>query len=179
LFCLSIRKSTQVLNFVIEIRANRLMLYLTKSLEPCRVAQIKTKTSDIVAKLWKECRTLQSAGVSYHNYVTELTFLLFLKMMQETKQEKRLPNRHRWSELANREGPSQLDYYRTMLIDLGNPKKKNDPVVLAIFHGAQTHIRLPKDLKALTTAIDRLDWFSARKDGLGDLYEGLGNRICV
>lgn len=135
--------------------------------------QARTTTSDIVAKLWKECKTLQSAGVSYHNYVTELTFLLFLKMMEETNQEERIPNGYCWAELAKREGIEQLEYYRKMLLDLGNPKKTSDPVVLAIFTDAQTHIRLPKDLKALTTAIDKLDWFSAREDGLGDLYEGL------
>ncbi|RWI18629.1 MAG: SAM-dependent methyltransferase [Mesorhizobium sp.] len=137
------------------------------------MSKAKTTTSDIVAKLWKECKTLQSAGVSYHNYVTELTFLLFLKMLEETNEEKRLPNGYRWSELATREGLEQLDYYRAMLLSLGNAKKTSDPVVLAIFTDAQTHIRLPKDLKALTTAIDKLDWFSAREDGLGDLYEGL------
>jgi len=137
------------------------------------VSQAKTTTGDIVAKLWKECKTLQSAGVSYHNYVTELTFLLFLKMLEETDQEARLPNGHRWSKLSQKEGTDQLDYYRTMLLELGNPKKTKDPIVLSIFTDAQTHIRLPKDLKALTSAIDKLDWFSAREDGLGDLYEGL------
>lgn len=137
------------------------------------MSQVRTTTSDIVAKLWKECKTLQSAGVSYHNYVTELTFLLFLKMLEETEQEDRLPNGHCWAALSKREGTEQLDYYRAMLLDLGNATKTHDPVVLAIFTDAQTHIRLPKDLKALTAAIDRLDWFSAREDGLGDLYEGL------
>ena len=133
----------------------------------------RTTTSDIVAKLWKECKTLQSAGVSYHNYITELTFLLFLKMMEETNQEERIPNGYCWAELAKRDGIDQLEYYRQLLLNLGNPKKTTDPIVLAIFTDAQTHIRLPKDLKALTSAIDKLDWFSAREDGLGDLYEGL------
>lgn len=135
--------------------------------------QTRTTTSDIVAKLWKECKTLQSAGVSYHNYVTELTFLLFLKMLEETDQEGRLPHGLTWSELARKEGEEQLTFYRTMLLNLGNAKKATDPIVLAIFTDAQTHIRLPKDLKALTAAIDKLDWYSAKEDGLGDLYEGL------
>ena len=148
-----------------------------------------SSTNDIVAKLWKQCRTLQSAGVSYHNYVTELTFLLFLKMMEETDQGSRIPQEYSWSTLATGEGEEQLAYYRRMLQDLGNPKTTSDAMVLAIFNGAQTHIRLPKDLNsdsvdggaetnfpqnhALTTAIDKLDWFSAKTDGLGDLYEGL------
>ncbi len=130
-------------------------------------------TADIVAKLWKECKTLQSAGVSYSNYVNELTYLLFLKMLEETKQENRLPNGHCWSKLAGLEGGEQLEYYKSMLLELGNPKKTTDRVTLAIFTDAMTHLRLPKDLKTLTTNIDKLDWFSAREDGLGDLYEGL------
>jgi len=130
-------------------------------------------TAEIVAKLWKECKTLQSAGVSYSNYVNELTYLLFLKMLEETGQETRLPNGHCWSRLAGMEGGDQLEYYKQMLLELGNPKATHDPVVLAIFTDAMTHLRLPKDLKTLTTNIDKLDWFTAREDGLGDLYEGL------
>lgn len=130
-------------------------------------------TAEIVAKLWKECKTLQSAGVSYSNYVNELTYLLFLKMLEETGQESRLPNGHCWSRLAGLEGGDQLEYYKRMLLELGNPKETHDPVVLAIFTDAMTHLRLPKDLKTLTTNIDKLDWFTAREDGLGDLYEGL------
>ena len=130
-------------------------------------------TAEIVAKLWRECKTLQSAGVSYSNYVNELTYLLFLKMLEETKQEYRLPNGHSWRKLAGIEGGEQLRYYKAMLLELGNPKETKDPVTLAIFTDAMTHLRLPKDLKTLTTNINKLDWFSAREDGLGDLYEGL------
>ncbi len=131
------------------------------------------KTAEIVAKLWRECKTLQSAGVSYSNYVNELTYLLFLKMLEETDQENRLPNDHTWRRLASTEGGDQLEYYKAMLLELGNPKKTHDPVTLAIFTDAMTHLRLPKDLKTLTTNIDKLDWFTAREDGLGDMYEGL------
>jgi type I restriction enzyme M protein len=130
-------------------------------------------TTEIVAKLWRECKTLQSAGVSYSNYVNELTYLLFLKMLEETGQENRLPNGHSWRKLVKTEGGDQLQYYKEMLLELGNPEKTKDPVTLAIFTDAMTHLRLPKDLKTLTTNIDKLDWFSAREDGLGDLYEGL------
>ncbi|MHC2582671.1 type I restriction enzyme M protein [Bradyrhizobium diazoefficiens] len=48
-----------------------------------------------------------------------------------------------------------------------------DGLVRAIFTDAQTRLRKPTNLKALTTSIDQLDWFSAREEGLGTLYEGL------
>jgi type I restriction enzyme M protein len=130
-------------------------------------------TTDIVAKLWNLCHILRDDGITYHEYVTELTFLLFLKMMQETGHEHRLADGYRWIELARREGLDQLDYYRRLLLDLGDAQQSSDPTVLAIFTDAQTRLRKPANLKALTVAIDRLDWFSAREEGLGNLYEGL------
>ena len=130
-------------------------------------------TREIVAKLWNLCNVLRDDGVTYTDYVTELTFLLFLKMLAETGHEDRLPAGYRWKGLDKREGLDQLEYYRQLLLDLGNSKKTKDPVVLAIFTDAQTKLRKPTNLKALTDAIDKLDWFSAREEGLGNLYEGL------
>ncbi len=129
-----------------------------------------TTTTDIVAKLWGLCNVLRDDGVTYNEYVTELTYLLFLKMLEETKRENRLPEGYRWRVLAKREGMEQLDYYKAMLLDLGKAK---DTLVRAIFTDAQTRLRKPTNLKALTASIDQLDWFSAREEGLGNLYEGL------
>ena len=81
-----------------------------------------------------------------------------------------LPDGYRWGELDKQEGLDQLDYYRRLLLDLGSHGKGQ---VAAIFADAQTKLRKPTNLKALTDAIDRLDWFSARDEGLGNLYEGL------
>ncbi|UPF03398.1 type I restriction-modification system subunit M [Pseudomonas mosselii] len=127
-------------------------------------------TTDIVVKLWGLCNVLRDDGVTYNEYVTELTYLLFLKMLEETGKEDRLPEGWRWSLLAKREGIEQLDYYKAMLLALGKAK---DALVSAIFIDAQTRLRKPTNLKALTSNIDQLDWFSAREEGLGNLYEGL------
>src|SRR6266568_4820501 len=131
-----------------------------------------TTTGDIVAKLWSLCHVLRDDGVTYNEYVTELTFLLFLKMLEETKKQDRLPKAYRWRELAKRDGLDQLDYYKRLLLDLGKPDTK-DALVRAIFTDAQTRLRKPINLKALTSSIDQVDWFSARDEGLGNLYEGL------
>jgi type I restriction enzyme M protein len=130
-------------------------------------------TREIVAKLWNLCNVLRDDGVTYTDYVAELTFLLFLKMLAETGHEERLPEEYRWQKLADGQGLEQLDYYRRLLLDLGNPQKTKDRLVLAIFTDAQSNLRKPTNLKALTDAIDKLDWFSAREEGLGNLYEGL------
>lgn len=139
-------------------------------------------TQDIVAKLWKLCDVLRDDGVTYSEYVTELTYLLFLKMMAETGQERRIPEEYRWKTLATREGLDQLTHYKHLLTSLGNPEERDansrlkpakDPLVLAIFENAQTRLRKPANLKSLTNAIEDLAWFDAREEGLGDLYEGL------
>ncbi len=130
-------------------------------------------TGDIVQKLWSLCHILRDDGITYNEYVTELTYLLFLKMMQETGREGRLANGYGWTSLAAKQGLEQLEYYRQMLLDLGDTKKTADPTVLSIFTDAQTKLRKPANLKSLTSAIDKLDWYSAREEGLGNLYEGL------
>ena len=79
-----------------------------------------TSTSDIVAKLWSLCHVLRDDGITYHEYVTELTFLLFLKMMKETEQEKLLPAGYRWDDLTSKDGVDQLAFYRSLLVHLGN-----------------------------------------------------------
>jgi type I restriction enzyme M protein len=102
--------------------------------------------------------------------VTELTFLLFLKMMQETKREDALSKGYRWGDLTKREGEDLLTYYRALLLKLGTG---GTGMVRDIFTDAQTSLRKPTNLKTLVSEIDKLDWFSARREGLGDLYEGL------
>ena len=57
-------------------------------------------TQDIVQKLWNLCNVLRDDGITYHQYVTELTYLLFLKMAQETGTEGQLPKGYRWADLS-------------------------------------------------------------------------------
>lgn len=70
-------------------------------------------THDIVQKLWSLCNVLRDDGVTYHQYVTELTYLLFLKMMEETEHEKILPDGYRWRDLRDRDGVEQLQFTAT------------------------------------------------------------------
>lgn len=127
-------------------------------------------TQDIVQKLWNLCNVLRDDGVTYHQYQTELTYLLFLKMAKETETEKRLPNGYRWSDLEKKDGVEQLTFYRALLLHLGSNGSRR---VQEIYGNAQTTLKHPRTLKKLVDAIDELDWYSARHEGLGDLYEGL------
>lgn len=131
---------------------------------------MSTITTDIVAKLWNLCNVLRDDGVTYHQYVTELTYLLFLKMAKETGTEARLPAGYRWDDLERKTAPERLDFYRVMLIHLGS---HGSPITQEIFANASSFIKKPATLTSLVTAIDEIDWYSAKQEGLGDLYEGL------
>ncbi len=96
-------------------------------------------TRDIVAKLWNLCNVLRDDGITYTDYVTELTFLLFLKMLAETGQGRRLPEGYRWSELAKREGLEQLEYYKRLLARSWQSEGQGR-LSLAIFTDAQTKL---------------------------------------
>jgi type I restriction enzyme M protein len=129
---------------------------------------------DLVNKLWRLCAVLRKDGITYQQYVTELTYLLFLKMMAEQKHEEgRIPDGMRWHDLMAAEGIHQLSLYRSLLTRLGDPEKPLDRTVQAIFANASTFIREPVNLDKLVTAIDELHWFSEERDSFGDLYEGL------
>ena len=128
------------------------------------------QTQDIVAKLWNLCNVLKDDGVTYHQYVNELTYLLFLKMARETGTEKQIPEGYRWADLVAKEGTKLMEHYRLSLVHLGTHGSAR---VKAIYHDASTSIRQPRHLHKLVTDIDALDWYSARQEGLGELYEGL------
>jgi Type I restriction-modification system methyltransferase subunit len=130
-------------------------------------------TQDIVAKLWNLCNILKDDGVTYHQYVTELTYLLFLKMAKETGTEDKLPEGWRWDDLEARTAPERLEFYKRLLIHLGGSGHGSAPLVQEIYANASSFIKKPTTLSTLVSEIDRIDWYNARREGLGDLYEGL------
>jgi type I restriction enzyme M protein len=130
-------------------------------------------STDLVNKLWRLCALLRKDGVTYQQYVTELTYLLFLKMASEQKDESRIPEQYRWSALKAANETEVLTRYRQALIDLGDGTKIADRSIVAIFQNAATIVREPVNLRKLIDAIDGLHWFSEERDAFGDAYEGL------
>jgi type I restriction enzyme M protein len=129
-------------------------------------------TQDIVKKLWNLCNILKDDGVNYHQYVTELTFLLFLKMAKETNKEGEIPEGYRWTDLETKNEAEMLTFYKKLLLHLGTEAKNQR--VLEIFANASTSLRQPRHLKSLVTQIDKIEWYEAREEGtLAELYEGL------
>nr|WP_324257064.1 N-6 DNA methylase [Cellvibrio fontiphilus] len=140
--------------------------------------------NDIVQKLWNLCDVLRDDGINYSDYVTELVLLLFIKMEFENTEagllnKHKLPEGCRWGDLNAKSGLNLLNDYKRILLTLSTGKDLEgkpvvtDPLILAIYNDAQTRLREPRHLEQLIKTLDGIDWFSAQKDGLGDLYEGL------
>lgn len=126
--------------------------------------------AEIVSKLWNLCNVLRDDGITYHQYVTELTYILFLKMAKETGSEKNIPEGYRWDDLKEKEGMALKKFYDGLLRELGENCTGR---VQEIYQGARSNIEEPANLKKIITNIDGLDWYSAKEEGLGNLYEGL------
>ncbi|MCX8976974.1 type I restriction-modification system subunit M [Citrobacter portucalensis] len=140
--------------------------------------------NEIVQKLWNLCDVLRDDGINYSDYVTELVLLLFIKMVHENTEAETLdkhilPEGCRWSDLNSKSGLNLLNDYKQILLKLSTGKDAEgklvhaDPLITAIYADAQTRLREPRHLEQLIRSLDQIDWFSAQKDGLGDLYEGL------
>jgi len=125
---------------------------------------------EIVGKLWNLCNVLRDDGITYHQYVTELTYLLFLKMAKETNTDEPIPEAYRWDILAKKQGIELKRFYTELLNHLG---EKCTGRIREIYAGARSNIEEPKNLEKIITNIDGLDWYSAKEEGLGNLYEGL------
>lgn len=124
---------------------------------------------EIVAKLWNLCNVLRDDGITYQQYVTELTYILFLKMAKETGAETGIPEQYRWDTLADKDGVELKDHYQNLLRALGTSTGR----IGQIYKDAVSAITKPANLRTIVLAIEQLDWYSAREEGLGNLYEGL------
>ena len=164
-------------------------------------------TQDIVQKLWNLCNVLRDDGITYHQYVTELNYILFLKMINETGTEERLVSAvhddyakkldqyakehkkevsqlspkeredlkgalylYSWDYLTSLEGLELKKYYNALLTELGTAPLNE---ISRIYVKAVSSIEEPRNLKKIITEINKLDWYDAKTEGLGDLYEGL------
>ncbi|MGE3978385.1 MAG: N-6 DNA methylase [Nitrospira sp.] len=132
-------------------------------------------SSAIVQKLWNYCNVLRDDGMSYGDYVEQLTYLLFLKMTDErTKppysQPSSIPDKYGWQSLLRKDGDELFDHYRHSLEKLGNEKG----LLGLIFNKSQNKFQDPAKLRRLIAdLIDKEDWSAMSADVKGDAYEGL------
>jgi len=123
--------------------------------------------TDIVGKLWGFCHTLRHDGIDYGDYIEQLTYLLFLKMIEEKGAE--IPSKYSWSVLREKSGVELTDHYMQTLRELG--KQKN--MLGDIYGGAMSRFSNPVNLKRLVNLIDEVEWTGLNVDIKAAAYEGL------
>ena len=91
-------------------------------------------------------------------------------MAKETGSEVNILEEYRWDRLVEKEGVELKNFYRKLLLELGTT---GDGKIREIYTNANSNIDEPKNLDKIVKSIDELDWYSAKEEGLGNLYEGL------
>lgn len=139
-------------------------------------------TSTLTNKVWKMADVLSSAGIAYTDYITQLTYILFLKMDFEKTEnfgdDTILPNGCRWNDLKIDEngedliGEDLIKKYETIL----NTLKTKDGIIGAIFTRAENKITQPEKLEKLIKMVDDEDWYKQGTDLKGAIYESILER---
>jgi type I restriction enzyme M protein len=130
-------------------------------------------SSSIVQRVWNYCNVLRDDGMSYGDYLEQLTYLLFLKMADEQVEyygkEAAIPDELGWRSLLKRDGDELESHYRHILARLG----QGSGLVPTIFRKAQNRIQDPAKLRRLVELIDGETWLGLDVDVKGEIYEGL------
>lgn len=131
-------------------------------------------TAGIVSKVWSFCGTLRDDGVSYGDYLEQLTYLLFLKMADEYSKppynrKVGIPEKYCWESLTERKGAELEAHYIETLLKLAQEKG----MLGQIFVKSQNKIQDPAKLSRVIDMIDKESWVMMGTDVKGEIYEGL------
>src|SRR5688500_12395715 len=136
---------------------------------------LKKMSTIIVQKIWNFCNTLRDDGVSYGDYLEQLTYLLFLKMADEyskppyKRRDIAVPSDLNWESLVDRSGDDLERHYNRVLRTLAKEKG----ILGQIFTKSQNKIQDPAKLYKLIQMINGEDWVGMGVKDKGDIYEGL------
>lgn len=132
-------------------------------------------SSSIVQKIWNFCNTLRDDGVSYGDYLEQLTYLLFLKMADEyskpphKRADINIPAKLNWESLLTLSGSELENHYNYILKSLGDERG----MLGQIFVKSQNKIQDPSKLYKLIQLIDAENWVGMGVKDKGDIYEGI------
>jgi type I restriction enzyme M protein len=131
-------------------------------------------SNPIVSRVWSFCTVLKDDGVSYGDYLEQLTYLIFLKMADEYakppyNRDVGIPAEYNWQNLKTKRGAELEAHYITLLRELGKQKG----ILGQIFTKAQNKIQDPAKLYRLIDMVDATQWITMGADVKGDIYEGL------
>lgn len=132
------------------------------------------KSTAIISKVWGMCNPLRDDGVSYGDYLEQLTYLIFLKMSDEYSKPPYnrkigIPKGYTWSDMNVLKGAELEDKYKQILEKLG----EQSGILGKIFKGAVNKINSAAILYRVVQMIDKEKWTSMSADVKGEIYEGL------
>ncbi len=128
----------------------------------------------ITKKVWTLATTLSGQGIGFTDYITQLTYLLFLKMDSENEmlgEKSAIPEGFRWENLIELDGTDLLKQYEDTLDQLS----RQDNLIGTIFTKAQNKIDKPVYLKKVISMIDEEEWL-LEGDVKGAIYESILER---
>ncbi|MEY5049037.1 MAG: hypothetical protein RLZZ175_2396 [Bacteroidota bacterium] len=130
-------------------------------------------TQEIANKLWNLCNVLRDDGVTYHQYLNELTYILFLKLSDVKGFSEHIPEEYRWKTFVEeKDNAASFQRYREFLTTVS--AKTTSDSIKEIYTDAATSLRKPVNFNTLVLAIDKLDWYEEDdRDVMGDIYESL------
>lgn len=132
----------------------------------------QVQEQSLVSKVWRIANVLSSDGVAFTDYITQLTYLLFLKMDYELYLDgfsSDIPEEYNWESLKKNTGLDLLEKYEQILSELS----KENNIVGTIFTKAQNKINKPVNLQKIIEMIDEQNWFELGTDVKGAIYEGI------
>lgn len=137
------------------------------------MAKNATSEQSLIKKVWNMATVLAGQGVGFTDYITQLTYLLFLKMDEENvelfDEESAIPDGCTWNSLCELDGMDLLDHYEEILKRLS----LEEGLIGTIYTKAVNKIEQPVYLKKVITMIDEEDWLGMDVDVKGAIYEGI------
>lgn len=137
------------------------------------MAQTTINTQSLTKKVWTLATTLSGQGIGFTDYITQLTYLLFLKMDDENSktfgENSAIPEGYRWEDLVNLDGFDLVKQYEDTLKELS----KQDNLIGTIYTKAQNKIDKPVYLKKVITLINEESWLVMDGDVKGAIYESI------
>ena len=137
------------------------------------MAQATANTQSLTKKVWNLATTLAGQGIGFTDYITQLTYLLFLKMDDENVQifgeESLIPEGYRWTDLIDLDGLDLVKQYEDTLEELSG----QDNLIGTIYTKAQNKIDKPVYLKKVITLINEEFWLVMDGDVKGAIYESI------
>ena len=136
------------------------------------MADIQKSEATLVKKVWDIANVLAAAGVGFTDYITQLTYILFLKMDAEKEElglGSSIPEGYKWKDIAELNGDDLIDKYEDVLKELS----KDDGLIGTIFTKASNKINSPVHLAKVLQMVGNENWYMMEGDFKGAIYESI------